>query len=214
MVKFLETMISMQDMFNDYGHSYITGIHLVDYTSIDIEGVRPSNPATSRKRASENVSCYNTYITTSLDLTKDYFFQAIERGHYKKNRCWLNTLMDVYGNGLLSQNKQQRYIITVDKILETIGMTDYNIERGFTIHDFEQFFKKYRTPVRVCYAFKKLIYKFDPEIRNPHIPVLYCLAKDDHIYTLNHNTHSLSHIKNHVEDEEGESEYQVVASTD
>ena len=95
--------------------------------------------------------------------------------------------MDVYGNGLLSQNKQQRYRITVDKILETIGMTDYNIERGFTIHDFEPFFKKYRTPVRVYDAFKKLIYKFDPEIRNPHIPVLYCLAKDDHIYTLNHN---------------------------
>ena len=141
MVKILKTNLSMKEMFNDYGHSYITGIYLVDYNSIDIERVRPSNPATSRKRASENVSCYNTYITTSLDLTKDYFFQAIERGHYKKNRCWLNTLMDVYGNGLLSQNKQQRYIITVDKILETIGMTDYNIERGFTVHDFDQFLR-------------------------------------------------------------------------
>jgi hypothetical protein len=60
MVKILKTNSSMKDMFNDYGHSYITGIYLVDYNSIDIERVRPSNPATSRKRASEHVSCYNT----------------------------------------------------------------------------------------------------------------------------------------------------------
>jgi len=66
-------------------------------------------------------------------------------------------------------------------------------------------------------AFKKLIYKFDPEIRDHHIPVLYCLAKDDHIYTLNHNIDSLYRTRNNInadEDEEGESEYQVVASTD
>ena len=43
---------------------------------------------------------------------------------------------------------------------------------------------------------------------------LYCLAKYDHIYTMNHKTNSLSQINTHVEDEEGESEYQVVAFTD
>jgi hypothetical protein len=75
-------------------------------------------------------------------------------------------------------------------------MTNYNIEQGFTIQEFEPFFKKYRIPVRVYDAFKKMIYKYDPEIRNPHIPVLYCLAKDDHIYTLNHNTRFLYRSSN------------------
>jgi hypothetical protein len=191
MINILKTNLSLKQMFQEYGQNYVSGIYLIDYNSLNIKKVKPANPATSRKRAAENRSCYNAYITTRLDLSKEFLFQAIERGHHKKNQCWINTLLDVYGDGLLSQNKQQRYVITVDKILEIIGMTNYNIEQGFTIHDFEPFFKKFRIPVRVYDAFKQIIYKYDPELRNHHIPVLYCLAKDDHIYTLNHKIDSL-----------------------
>ena len=132
----------MKHMFGVYGHNHITSIYLIEYDSVDVERGRPSNPATSRKRDTANASCYHSYISTTLDLSKDYLFQATERGHYKKNQCWLNTLVDIYGNGLLSQNKQQRYIITVDKIVETICMTDCHVEWGFAVHEFEPFFQE------------------------------------------------------------------------
>ena len=84
MVSILKTNSELKKMFNEYGESYITGIYLIDYNSLNIKKVKPANPATSRKRASENISCYNAYITTKLDLSKDYVYQAIERGHIKR----------------------------------------------------------------------------------------------------------------------------------
>ena len=58
----------------------------------------------------------------------------------------------------------------------------------------EPFFEKYRLQARVYDIFNKLIYKYEPQIRNHNNKVLRCLLKDDHIYTLNYDTNRLDHL--------------------
>ena len=47
--------------------------------------------------------------------------------HNIENACWINTLYDLYGDNLLSQDKK-RNVITRDMILETLGRTEDNIK--------------------------------------------------------------------------------------
>ena len=108
-----------------------------------------------------------------------------------ENECWINTLYDFYGDNLLSQDKK-RNVITRDIILETQGRTEDNIKEGLSISEILPFFVKYRLQLRVFDSFYKLIYQYDPPIRNHHNKVLYCMMKDDHIYTLNHNINKLN----------------------
>jgi hypothetical protein len=121
--------------------------------------------------------------------------------------------MDRYGDTLFSQSKQQRYRLTREKMLEIIGKTEATIAQGITIQEFEPFFAKFRLQVRVFDACYNLSYEYDPPFRNHNNKTLYCLAKNNHIYTLNYNLKSLEQ-KMH-DDEDGDEEVMVVrASTD
>ena len=60
----------LKDMFDDFGGSYIAGIYILNYKTIDIKNVKASNPLTSRKRATENIDTRYAYINTELDLSK------------------------------------------------------------------------------------------------------------------------------------------------
>jgi hypothetical protein len=66
------------------------------------------------------------------------------------------------------------------------------IQKGLSISEILLFFVKYRLQLRVFDSFYKLVYQYDPPIRNHHNKVLYCMMKDDHIYTLNHNINKLN----------------------
>ena len=44
--------------------------------------------------ADANVSIYHRYIHTPLSLSADTIHKAINKGHYIKNQCWINCLMD------------------------------------------------------------------------------------------------------------------------
>ena len=46
---------------------------------------------------------------------------------------------------------------------------------------------KVQIAVESFYFFNKLIYQYDPPIRNHNNKVLYCMMKGDHLYTQNHN---------------------------
>jgi len=56
-------------------------------------------------------------------------------------------------------------------------------------------FQEFRLQVRVRDQFYKVIFSYDPTVRNPHNNVLYCLADGNHIYTLNHNLKRLQQMK-------------------
>ena len=111
--------------------------------------------------------CYY-YISTELDLSQKTFKDSIAtKKHYMENECWINALYDFYGDNLLSQDKK-RNVITRDIILETLGRTEDNIKEGLSISEILPFFVKYRLQLRVFDSFYKLIYQYDPPIRNHH----------------------------------------------
>ena len=62
--------------------------------------------------------CYY-YINTELDLSQKTFKDSIAKQHYIENECWINTLYDLYGDNILSQDKK-RNVITKDIILEIL----------------------------------------------------------------------------------------------
>ena len=111
--------------------------------------------------------------------------------------------MDVYEDNLLSVGKQG-YRLAREKLLKIIGKTPEAVANGLTIQDMEPFFVRFHLQVRIFDACYTCIYEYDPQFRNPHIKVLYCLAKNSHIYTLNYNLKSLQHTRNDIDEDEEE----------
>jgi hypothetical protein len=84
------------------------------------ENVEPVNPAKMPKRAGHKSNICYKYCSTPLDLTRNTFRQALENKNYKRNECWLNTIYDHYHDSLLNPNRSQRYVVTREKILDTL----------------------------------------------------------------------------------------------
>ena len=77
--------------------------------------------------------------------------------------------------------------MTREIILQIINKTEDDIKNGLSVHDILPFFVHFRLQLRVYDRFSKLVFSYDPPIRNHHNKVLYCLMDYDHIYTLNHD---------------------------
>jgi hypothetical protein len=113
-----------------------------------MKNVKPANPKRTAKRSTENIAIKYAYINNELDLSKNTFKEAIEKKKYIKNQCWINTLMDVYEDNLLSVGKQG-YRLTREKLLKIIGKTPEAVANGLTIQDMEPFFVRFRLQVRI-----------------------------------------------------------------
>ena len=105
------------------------------------------------------------------------------------NECWLNTLQDVYGDTLMSSKKRE--VVNRAKILEVIGKTEETVKDGVSVQDVMPFFEKYNLQLRVYDEYMKLIFKYDPVKRDHNNKALYCMVKEDHVYTLNNNLKEL-----------------------
>jgi plastocyanin domain-containing protein len=67
---------------------------------------------TKARDSVECISMYSKYISTHLDVKYDNFKKSIENKNYIENECWINTLMDYYGETILSPDRALRYRIT------------------------------------------------------------------------------------------------------
>ena len=153
-----------------------------------------------------NVSIYNKYIHTPIIITTNAqtVKDAISKGHYIDNECWINVLTDSYADTVMSERTRKR--LTRDKVIEIIGRNDFH-EKGASIQEMEAVFKAYGLQVRIYNIFTNLIYKYDPPKRNHHIKTLYAMVKNNHIYALNHDLKS-------IQQKQGGSMPIVRASTD
>ena len=80
---------------------YNEAIYILDHLRPDEES-EPLNPAESAKRAAgAKLTVDYKYCSNILDLSKDTFAEAIKKGNYNDNECWLNTLYDYYHDNLL-----------------------------------------------------------------------------------------------------------------
>ena len=166
-------------------------ILLVSYTKISTEAARQHNPLEVKRRDTQHIGINSRYCLTTLDLTHETFEKAIYNSKYVKNQCWLNTLNDVYESNLLKQDKAPRYRISKEKILQILGKTEAELEEGLSIQDVVPFFEHFRLQLRVFNMFYQCIYKYDPEKVNHHYHALYCICKDEHVYTCNYEVKQL-----------------------
>ena len=85
-----------------------------------------------------NVSIYHDYIHTPVRMEAETIKQAIKKGNYINNLCWVNALNDFYGDTLMSEKTRKR--LTKERIIEIIGKSDF-IEKGASITDMEKSLK-------------------------------------------------------------------------
>ena len=194
----LRTDPAVMQSSESWGENYIVGIYIKRIHDVNLGEVPVYDRRTARQRDTTKISRRFSYLTTELDLSKDTFKEAIQYKQYIQNECWINTLYDFDGDNLLSQDKKRNFI-SRSMILEIIGKTEDNVKEGIFINDILPVFEKFRLQVRVFDQFYKLVFKYDPLIRNPHNKVLYCLMDSNHIYTLNHNIKRLEQVQDVIE---------------
>ena len=108
----------------------------------------------------------NNYIETTLDTSKDTFYEAVQSGNVKHhdNECIVNAFVDHFAYTLMKDNK--RDIFTRHKTITMMGNTEKAlINKGASIKDVQPIFVKYRLNVRFVDAFAKhIIYRYDPPL--------------------------------------------------
>ena len=139
----------------------------------------------------------NKYMYTMVYDDFDTFVEAVAKKDHVRNECWLNSIVDVYGDTLMSDKRKEK--VDRDTILQIINKTEETLKNGISVQDIKPFFEKYRLQLRVYDEYMKPIFKYDPDVINRHNKVMYCMVKGDHVYTLNKNIQSLQHKS----DEEG-----------
>ena len=160
----------------------ITKVELVDDTG------EKFNIMTENLTRTVNVSIYHRYIHTPITTNAETIKEAINKGHYIENECWINLLTDFYADTIMNERTRNR--LTRDKVIEIIGRTDFS-QKGASIQEMEAVFKTYGIQVRIYNFFTQLIYKYDPPKRNHHIKTLYAMVKNNHIYALNYDLKSI-----------------------
>ena len=143
-------------------------------------------------RDATHVSIYHRYVHTPIKMSEDTLQNAIKKGNYIENECWINTLTDFYSDTLMNPRTRNR--LTREKIIEILGRDNFH-EVGATILEMEPVFKMFNTQVRIFNFLNQIIYKYEPEKRNHHIKTFYAMIKNSHIYTLNHDLNSIQHKK-------------------
>ena len=170
---------------------YIHAFKILSAVEISNDG-SVYNPLEANLKDISKISIANKYIETTLDISKDSFYEAIQLGYAKHhdNECIINAFIDHYEHTLMSDNK--RDILTRHKIIMMMGKTEKNfIERGATIRDLEPIFIKYRLRVRIFDAMNTRIYKYDHPFFDCHAKPFCCMIKNNHIYVLNYDLKSL-----------------------
>ena len=109
------------------------------------------NIMTENLTDAENVSIYHRYINTPIQMEAPTIKEAIQKGHYQKNMCWVNALTDFYGETLMSERTKKR--LTAERIIELIDKKDF-YEKGASITDMQKVFEEYNIQVRIFISFK------------------------------------------------------------
>ena len=188
-------LLRNDDEFNSWltvleSYGYPNPIDAIKITDVELENEdgEKYNIITENLRDAVNVSIYHRYVHTPIIQNADTLREAISKGNYIDNECWIDLLTDYYADTLMSEKTRKR--LTRDKVIEIIGRDDFS-ERGASIQEMHAVFQEYNLQVRVYDFFSHLVYKHDPPKRNHHIKTLYAMVKNKHIYALNYDIKSV-----------------------
>ena len=174
----------------EFHKDYIDCIKLLSVERVD-DDVN-FDPKNEKLTNTANLSMYNIYIQTPLDSEFETFKEAINVKHYKENECWFNTITDWYKDTLMGEKRREKNRLTKESMLKLMNKTEDDFKtNGASIQDMVPVFEHYGIQVRIFNSFIKPIFKYSPTKYNHHIPTLYALVNNNHIYTANENLQML-----------------------
>ena len=137
------------------------------------------NPLDAKLKDVSTKSIAHKYIETTLDISKDSVYEAIQLGYSKHhdNECIIKAFIDHYAHTLMSDNK--RDILTRHKIIMMMGKTKKCfIKEGATIRDLEPIFLKYLLRAHIVDAcIERMHYSYDPPVFDFHAKPLCCMIE-------------------------------------
>ena len=90
-------------------------------------------------RDASHVSIYQRYVHTPIRMSEDTLQNAIKKGNYFENECWINAMTDFYSDTLMNSKTRNR--LTREKNIEILGRDNFH-ETGASIQEMEAVFKK------------------------------------------------------------------------
>jgi deoxyhypusine synthase len=137
----LLTNKSASSFHDGYGYDY-DAIYLLDYIKEkDYKGPKYNILEIDLQDNTTNKFICSRFMTNKLNFEAETLKEALELKKYIENECWITTLMNYYGDSILSQDRSMRYRLTREKLLDILNTTEDNIKNGFKIQDIVPFFK-------------------------------------------------------------------------
>jgi len=91
-------------MMGRFGDSCLAAVYILKTNVVDTSS-STYEPKRAKNRDTEQVATYYRYTSTDIDLDVDTFKEAISKGNYQKNECFINSLYDFYGDNLMRADK-------------------------------------------------------------------------------------------------------------
>ena len=90
-------------------YDYPNPVDVIKITDVELVGDdgEKCNIITENLRDAVNVSIYRRYVHTQIAQNADTLKEAINKGNYIDNECWINLLTDYYGDTTMSEKKPQ-----------------------------------------------------------------------------------------------------------
>ena len=94
------------------GYEY-DAIYLLDYKKEeDYNGPKYDVLEIELKDNTNNKFICSRFMTNKLNFEAGTLKEALELKNYIENECWITTLMNYYGDSILSQDRSMRYRLT------------------------------------------------------------------------------------------------------
>ena len=102
-----EEFESWLSVFESYGYpNPVDAIKITDVELVSEDGEK-YNIVTENLRDAVNVSIYHRYVYRAIAQNADTFKEAINKGNYIDNECWINLLTDYYADTIMSGKNPQ-----------------------------------------------------------------------------------------------------------
>jgi hypothetical protein len=145
---------------------YIDAIYIAGWKqSKRASEVEAKDPLKIRLKDAVKVGLDFKYCYYKLDTDKPTFKDALAISSYKPNECWINAIVEKYGESLM-RSKKRSNVVNRETILKLVGRSEADIVDGLTVHEILPFFQRYKLRLRVYDVFFRLIFKYDPETEN------------------------------------------------
>ena len=141
-------------------------IDIIRLESVDlIEGDGEFNVEDEDLTDAKNISIYNKYVETEVDIEALTIKEAIMKKDYVENECWINALNDHYKDTLMRHKRGSlAKNITRENILKLIGKTDEEFRRdGASLRNMMCLFDEYNIKARLYDVDGNVIFRHDPE---------------------------------------------------